>query len=157
MELVCIEKLGSEEEYEGFPSYDFNIYFFIDSKREEEIMRNFLLGMKKRFKFLRNGNRTELCVFLSDSTKTKALEFSNKLKRKLKESIKIETPPEDVKEVKVPDSDPNHVISFRIRNGVEELAVYEVDKQSQIHYLNSIFSANDDIKSEIKRLIKGVG
>ena len=68
MEFVCVERLGNEDEYEGYQSYDYNLYLLIEDQREEFEMRKYLIELKKRFKFLRaKSNR----VFRQAKTKTK--------------------------------------------------------------------------------------
>lgn len=155
MELICIERIGNEDEYEGFPSVDFNVYFQIDSQMEEVEMRKYLLELKKRFKFLKNKERTELCVFLPNTSNAKALEFSTKLKRKLKEGLKNYIAPEKFHKKAVEDYETNRVISVRAKDGIEEIVLYEVDNDSKIHYLTSINSTRHT-RTKLKRMLEGV-
>lgn len=155
MELVCVEQVGNEDEYEGYPSYDFNVYLSIEDQREEVEMRKYLLELKRRFKFLRNSGKTELCVFLPDSSKQKAIEFSEKLKQKLKETpAESFVKPEKFHKVIVDDYDPRLVASVRARNGEEEIVVYEIDKQHRIHYIQTVKATKHTI-TKLKKLMKG--
>lgn len=155
MEFVCVERLGNEDEYEGYQSYDYNLYLLIEDQWEEFEMRKYLIELKKRFKFLRNAGRTELCVFLPDSTKQKAIEFSDKLKQKLKSAPITEIPkPEKFHKILVDDYDPRLVASVRARNGSEEIVVYEIDKNHQIHYIHTVNATKHTI-TKLKKLLKG--
>lgn len=155
MELICVERVGAEDEYEGYPSYDFNIYLSIEDQREEVEMRKYLMELKKRFKFLRNSGKTELCVFLSDSSKAKAIEFSEKLKKKLKDTpVEEFVKPEKFHKIIVDDYDPRLVASVRARNGNEEIVVYEIDKDHRIHYIHTVNASKYTI-TNLKKLLKG--
>lgn len=155
MEFICVERLGNEDEYEGYQSYDYNLYLLIEDQREEFEMRKYLIELKKRFKFLKNGNRTELCVFLSDFTKNKAIEFSKKLKQRIKETPLAEIPkPEKFHKIIVDDYDPRLVASVRARNGEEEVVIYEIDKDHRIHYIHTVKASKYTI-TKLKKLLKG--
>lgn len=156
MEFVCIERVGNEDEYEGYQSYDYNLYMNIENQWEEMEMRKYLIEMKKRFKFLKNSAKTELCVFLPDFSKQKAIEFSEKLKQKLKsQPTPTEFKAEKFQKTMVEDYDPRLVASVRARNGNEEIVVYEIDKDHKIHYIHTISNASKYSVTKLKNLLKG--
>ena len=136
MEFVCVERLGNEDEYEGYQSYDYNLYLLIEDQWEEFEMRKYLIE-------------------LPDSSKQKAIEFSEKLKQKLKTTPVTEIPkPEKFHKILVEDYDPRLVASVRARNGSEEIVVYEIDKNHQIHYIHTVNATKHTI-TKLKKLLKG--
>ena len=88
MDFICMETLLREEEDElalNKRMYDYELYFSVENEREEmkllEIMKRFF---HFKFRFLKTKPYKELVVFLPNTTKNRALEFSSALRRQLR-------------------------------------------------------------------------
>lgn len=140
MKFVCLERLKEDDDCEGYVYSDFNLYMELEEEREEEEVRKYLTELLKKFKILKRSQTKEVCIFLTNTTKLKALQFSTKLKQKInkqKEEV-ISKPLPDTKK-------PERVIGLSRKDGVEKITVYDVDKRSKIHYITSVDLPSDAI------------
>lgn len=133
MRFVCLERLQDEEECEGFVYSDFNLYMEVEEKEEEEV-RKYLTELLKRFKFLKRGETKEVCIFLTNTTKLKALQFSTRLKQQINKKRSLPQNNNNLPDTLKPD----RVIGISRKNGIEKITVYDVDKKSKIHYITSV-------------------
>lgn len=88
MDFICMETVlrnGEEDKEDNNRMYDYELYFSVDNEREEmkllEIMKRFF---HFKFRFLKTKPYKELVVFLPNTRKNRALEFSAALRRQLK-------------------------------------------------------------------------
>lgn len=101
MDFICYEAaLRNENEEDNNRMYDYSLYFSVDNEGEEmklfETMKRFF---PFKFRFLKSKPFKELVVFLPNTTKNRALEFSAALKRELKNYDKNKKKEEHTKKI----------------------------------------------------------
>lgn len=133
MEFLVLEQEKREdienEDKITFRRFDYNLYFSLENEEEEmrivETMKKFF---KYKFRVLKYKNFRELVVFLPETTKSKALEFSTALKKKMKKSKKekIKMEKQQQKEEKKPiPIKPTRFISLTGYKNRERIGVFD--------------------------------
>lgn len=134
--------------------FDYNLYFSIENKEEEmqviEVLKKFF---NYNYRILRYKNFQELVVFLPQSTKSKALEFSVALRKKMKkykknqkEMEKIEKKKEEIKPIPIT---PTRFISLTGFKNRERVGVFD----DKLKLLYEIEKPKNFIK-EIKEIME---
>lgn len=121
--------------------FDYNLYFSIENEEEEmQVVKVLKKFFNYEYRILRYKSFQELVVFLPQSTKSKALEFSVALKKKMKnykksqkENEKIEKKKEEIKPVPIKATRFISLTGFKNRERVgifdEKLKLlYEIEK-----------------------------
>ena len=121
--------------------FDYNLYFSIENEEEEmQVIKVLKKFFNYNYRILRYNNVKELVVFLPQSTKSKALEFSVALRKKMKkynksqkEMEKIEKKKEEIKPIPIKPTRFISLTGFKNRERVgifdEKLKLlYEIEK-----------------------------
>lgn len=84
MKYLGSEQYRTDDKFEG-SKYSYNLYFDID--KEEEVLVDKIMKYFKFLKyfFFKRNDKKELLVLLPNTTKERALNFSKKLVKKIKE------------------------------------------------------------------------
>lgn len=154
MEFICLESVvrGEDEKSVTNRRFDYSIYFSVKDEREEmkliKIMKKYF---NFNFKFLKSNPYKELVVFLPDTTKSKALEFSVALRRKMKNDKpkKPQQPKEKVmQKLGLEPIIPTRFLAITGFKNRETLTVFD-DKHNVLYDIKN----GDFIISAIKKLI----
>ena len=153
MDFICLESVVREDDENSLTSrrFDYSLYFSVKNEGEEMKLKKI---MKKyfnfNFKFLNSNPYKELIVFLPNTTKSKALEFSSALRKKMKHD-KPKQPKEKV--MQKPELEPIIPTRFLAITGFktrETLSVFD-DKHNVLFEIKN----GDFIIGAIKKLIGG--
>ena len=135
MDFICLEALRRKDsdENNGNRNFDFQIYFEIDDERENmkiiDIMRRFFSNYK--FSILKSNPYKELCVFLPNMKKSNALEFSNSLKRRMKNFNKEKKEKEfkaiKVRQLQLKPIKPERFVALTGFKGLEKFGIFDKD------------------------------
>lgn len=134
--------------------FDYNLYFSIENEEEEmQVIKVLKKFFNYEYRILRYKNFQELVVFLPQSTKSKALEFSVALRKKMKnykksqkEKEKMEKKKEEIKPIPIK---PTRFISLTGFKNRERIGVFD----DKLKLLYEIEKPKNFIK-EIKEIME---
>ena len=131
MDFICMETVLREGDSgeDSKRMYDYNLYFSVEDKGEEmkilEVMKRFF---PFSFRFLKSRPFKELVVFLPNTTKNRAIEFSSSLKRQLKNYEKDQKKKKIEKKIEKKQLKPivpKKFLTITGYKGFEKLAVFD--------------------------------
>ena len=154
MEFICLESVVREDDEKSVTNrrFDYSLYFSVKDEREEmKLIKIIKKYFNFNFRFLKSNPYKELVVFLPNTTKSKALEFSTSLRRKMKNDKPKKPKKPKEKVMQKPELEPIIPTRFLAITGFknhEALSVSDDNKKVLYEVKNGDFMIN-----AIKKLI----